>query len=231
MGTKKNDRTSLRLLDWLLQISAGFSLAFLIALPLFAMFSTTQSVPVKVEAPYSVCWGSGITVDSAKPCPANTHGLTIQSHTERTDFGYSQAATSYFQAPTLHSQVGIAKHDTDARVAFVVASEAVLALLAALSLALHRVVGSAREGEPFSSRNVRRFRIAGASIAATWVVARVGEAWLNRTIDLPRSFPNVHVTLNGIGFWTIVTLGLGLLALAEIFRVGSELHEFEQAAI
>jgi hypothetical protein len=60
-------------------------------------------------------------------------------------------------------------------------------------------------------------------------VVIAGGTWLlDRTIE---SDPAVHVIARGPSWWMMVLLGFGILALAEVFRQGAELHDLEQSTI
>jgi hypothetical protein len=233
---KKKGSSSLRLLDRLLQIAAGICLVLLIALPLLALFST-DDVGVKFETPYSVCWGSAVSAEH--PCPIGTHGGAVSMTPDGgiNSFGPpivnpdKDGFLSPTPTPSVYEQISITKSDTDSRVAYLVIEEAVLALLVVFFLALHRVVGSAREGEPFRATNVRRLRYAGVSVALLWVVYQVGARVLNHTLDRLPSYPNFHVTAGGPGYVFTLFVGVALLGLAEVFRAGTDLRDFEQAAI
>lgn len=251
MDDLENERASrtftagLRLFDGALQLMAGVTLAFLVALPILVWFvpSGPGGVPVRIDAPYSVCWGPGIgrqipagVPTTGGPCPVapgSGTGITVKRGGNTDHFGEPQAqsAQTGILEPTLHDKVSIDSADTDTRVAYAVMSAAVLALVGLALMALHRIARSARTGDPFTKRNVTRLQYAAACVAIVWVVFRIGTVVLNRTLDRTVSDPRMHVTSFGLGMWATVIISLGLLALAEVFRSGCELREFEQATI
>ena len=230
---------ALRWFDIALQFMAGVTLALLIALPVLAILTTPTQVGVKIEPVYSLCWGEGRPVQPGEPstggpcpvAPGTGQSLTVYSDGNSSSTGNGRNAKTYLPTPSIHANLDVARDDTDTRVAAAVMDEAVLALAALVLLSLHLVVSSARAGEPFAARNVNRLRCAAAGVAGAFIVLRVGAVVLNHTLDRSRDLPNVHVTPEGLGWWATIVITLGLLALAQVFRVGSDLREFEQAAI
>lgn len=102
------------------------------------------------------------------------------------------------------------------------------AIMVAGLLMLRRVVLSAWDGEPFARSNVRRFRIAGLCALALPAVGNATEWALINAVTVG-SAVQLHPDL--IPWWPFVLLAAGAFGLAEVFRAGSKLHDFEQLAI
>jgi hypothetical protein len=87
---------------------------------------------------------------------------------------------------------------------------------------LRRVVRSARQGQAFDPRNITRLRWAGWVVLAFPIVTRLLFWPIRNTLDT-----TLNVTPDGAGAASVAGLfvGLGLLALAEVFRAGTDLSE------
>jgi Protein of unknown function (DUF2975) len=131
-------------------------------------------------------------------------------------------------APTVHAKANVVRDDTDSRAVVVVAFVALLALTWLALVNLRRVVRSARAGEPFTRKNVGRLRIVAITALALPAVSFVMTRILDSTLDV--MIP-LHVTIPGVSWWVFLVIGVGLLALAEVFREGAELQELEHATI
>lgn len=93
---------------------------------------------------------------------------------------------------------------------------------------LRRVVVSARDGKPFARLNITRLRVAGLSTLTIAFVAVVTESALATVVDAGSA---VQLEPRLLPRWPFVLLSAGTFALAEIFRRGAELHDFDQLAI
>ena len=93
---------------------------------------------------------------------------------------------------------------------------------------LRRVVVTAQEGEPFAPANIRRLRVAGACSLAIPLIAEATERGLVRSVDVA---DGVRLDPSLITGWPFVLLGFGGFALAEIYRRGADLHDFDRHAI
>lgn len=102
------------------------------------------------------------------------------------------------------------------------------AVVVAGLLMLRRVVLSARDGDPFARASVRRLRIAGLCALALPVVGNATERALINAVTVGDAV-QLHPDLTP--WWPFVLLAAGAFGLAEVFRRGSDLHEFEQLAI
>jgi hypothetical protein len=94
-------------------------------------------------------------------------------------------------------------------------------------IALRGVVRSARDGEPFDARNVTRLRVVGGAIIAVPVLVAV----LNRMLEASFDSQAVHAEVARVDAAPMALIGLGVLALAEVFRQGVALREMEEATI
>ncbi|HEU5083170.1 MAG TPA: DUF2975 domain-containing protein [Acidimicrobiales bacterium] len=105
----------------------------------------------------------------------------------------------------------------------------VMGLLGIVALvALRRIVVGARDDRPFSAENVRRLRVAGLCALGIAVAGDATERVLAHVVDVGTA---VRLDPELLPWWPFVLLAAGALALAEIFRRGAELHDFEQLAI
>ena len=95
-------------------------------------------------------------------------------------------------------------------------------------VALRRIVVSARDGDPFATANIRRLQVAGCCALAIPVVSEATERALVRVVEVGTA---VRLDPTLLPWWPFVLLAAGSFALAEIFRRGAELHDFEQLAV
>jgi hypothetical protein len=106
-------------------------------------------------------------------------------------------------------------------------------LLAAIALAwvglvsLRGVVGSARDGRPFDAANVTRLRLVGGAIVAAPLVIGLVNRLLESTFDSEL----VRVDVARVDVGPTLLIGLGVLALSEVFRQGVMLRELEDATV
>ena len=105
----------------------------------------------------------------------------------------------------------------------------VVAVVVAAGLAMVRgVVLSARDGSPFAHPNIRRLRVAGLCALAVPAVGNTTESVIISAAEVGTA---VQLDPDLVPWWPFLLLAAGAFALAEIFRSGSELHDFEQLAI
>jgi hypothetical protein len=128
----------------------------------------------------------------------------------------------------VHTKAKIGRDDIDSRIVVATALVVVLTLAWLGLVNLRRIVHSARAGDPFDLRNVNRLRRVAYVVFAVPVIAFVLTRVINHTLesDVP-----LRVTTPGINAWPYVIVGVGLLALAEVFREGTELRVLERATI
>ena len=130
--------------------------------------------------------------------------------------------------PTVHTSMKLDRVDTDARALVVAWIAGFLGLAWFGWVNLQRVVRAARDDRPFDPRNPVRLRcLAGIALAAPLL------SWaMNGTIDRALDTdPPSHMAMRGPGWWFSLTVGLGLLALAQVFAEGARLRELEETTV
>lgn len=231
---KRQPGTGIRLFDIALRtLIVGLAVATLAGLVLAALFLTERGpivVPSELEAPYAIRL-------SARPYNAGPAGLDEHERelvvgapgaiTGRINFDGEEAGYIK-QAPTVHVNLRVDPGDTDTRVVVSAAGLVALVLGWLAALSLQGVVSSARSGDPFDPRNARRLRWVAASVLAVPVLGVVTSQALTTTLD---SNPAVQPMGVGWAWLPFVVVGLGILALAEVFNEGSSLRQFEQETI
>lgn len=148
--------------------------------------------------------------------------------TAYSNFESGEESRYFDAAPTVTAPVLLDRDDTDSRIVGVIGVLALLTLAWVALLQLRRIVGSARHGDPFDPRNVARFRWLAAAALVARLVLEAGERILTRTLDV--DIP-VEASLARTGWLPVFGAVLGLLALSEIFRTGSELRAFERETV
>lgn len=171
-----------------------------------------------LDAPYTVGFEDdrSITVGAAG------------SVTAYTNLEIGEESRYFDAAPTVTAPILLDREDTDSRIVGVLGVLSLLALAWVALLQLRRIVRSARDGDPFDPRNVARFRWLAATVLVARLVLEAGERILTRTLDV--DIP-VEASLAQTGWLPVFGAALGLLALSEIFRAGSELRAFEQETV
>jgi len=127
----------------------------------------------------------------------------------------------------VHVNVHIPRDDRDSRQVVAFGFLAVIALWWVGLLALRSVVRSARDGKPFDERNANRLRrLAGVIILTPLLVGL-----LNRLLESTFDSELVTPGLARIDTVALVLIGVGVLALAEVFREGTALRDLEASTI
>jgi hypothetical protein len=194
-----------------------------IAIPATAIIATGRgdmTLGVRLDPPYS------IGLDAAEPMFTDPEDagrrilVTDDGIAAYENFPAGKEQDELTDAPRIRAKVHVDRDDRDTR-ALVLALLIVTVGLGWVALEnVRRVVKAARDGRAFDVRNVTRLRWAAAAVVAFPFLARflywrVGEA-LDSTLNVSPNGAGV-ASLAGLG------VGLGLLALAEVFRAGSEL--------
>jgi len=148
--------------------------------------------------------------------------------TTYTNFDIGDESKYFDGAPTVHAPVHVDRADKDTRIIGVAGVGVFLALGWAGLVQFRRITESARNGDPFDPRNVRRFRWLAVIVLFTRLVTEIGERIMTRTLDVDVA---VEVTLTSAGWLPVLGAALGLLALSEVFRTGTELRQFEQETV
>lgn len=127
----------------------------------------------------------------------------------------------------LHLKLHIPRDDRDTRQVVAFGFLAVIALWWVGLFALRGVVRSARDGNPFDERNASRLRrLAGVIIATPLLVGL-----LNRLLESTFDSELVTPRLARADTVPLVLIGVGVLALAEVFREGAALRDLEASTI
>jgi hypothetical protein len=169
-----------------------------------------------LDAPYSLAFDDGrsITVDG--------------DTTTYENFPIGEESRTLHSAPTVTASLRVPASDLDTR-AMVIAIFGGWLAAAWLGLVnLRRLVRSARNGGPFASENPRRLRWLGAAVLSVPIVTGLGNAIAARTIELDVPF---SVSVDQGSWLTLVVVGVGLIALAEVFAEAARLREFEETTI
>lgn len=211
----------LRLFDWNLAVATAVLLiATLIAVPMGYLVFTgrgTLTVDTEIDPPYTVQLHDGRAMDVA----GAGGGAMI-------DFPVGEEHRYLDDWPSVRARVKVDPEDIDARAVLASLLAAWLMLSWVALINLRRVVQAARVGEPFHPRNVARLRWLAGAVLVFPVVTDVMTRVLEWRLDAD---PPVHVLTPGPSWWVYVIVGLGLLALAEVFREGAALRELEQTTI
>lgn len=212
----------LRLFDMVL-VSLGLVLAAITvaAIPLLALFLTGRgpiTVLGQVKPPYSI----GFPDDRVVVIADEGHVSA------RVNFAAGEEARHFKEPPRVLASVRLDPEDTDSRAVLSATIVAFVALAWVGLIKLRGVVRSALRGDPFVPANVARLRWLAACVLTLPVVAWLGTRMLNHTLDVD---PTVTVLSRGPSGWTVLVVGFGLLALAEVFGKGSDLRQFESETV
>lgn len=209
----------LRALDTALTVAfvvlAAFSVLLVIAAgPVIAGFGTV-TLDTEASLPYTVTFADGTSVEVSDE-GSEWSGSPIGKKGRLAD------------EPTVLAGYDIGKDDHDARAVLVAGIAAGVALSWVGLVNARRIVRSTRDGHPFEAANVGRLRrIAAAVVVFPFVGWAMGRG-VDHTLEEVLA---VHLRLPGPSWLTYLLAGLGLLALAEVFREGSRLRELDEATI
>lgn len=222
--TSRRSGRGLRIFDFalsglLIALSAGTALL----LPLLIVQSFghgTVSVDGVLDVPYS------FAVDGGPSVEVDDSGSTSVTWDGPADGDVYEGLRP---APGLRTTIELDDDDVDAQVIIGLAVVLYMAASWVGLLSLRRVVRSAMSGDPFDVRNVGRLRWCAAAVlsapAVGWLMAKLLEAALD-------SGPaDAQVDVGGPDWGVYVFAGLGLLALAEVFREGAMLRDLERSTI
>lgn len=220
IGLALRKRRGVLAFDLVLQVLTVALTAVTVAgAPLLGLFLTGRgplTVPVQVERPYSVGFFDGRRIEAAS---ANSAWVNFPEGDEKR---YSR------ELPVVRASVRLDPADTDTRVVLSAAAALFVALGWLGLLSLRAIVRSARTGDPFLPENGVRLRRLAMAVLLLPMVTAVGTRLVDRTLDV--DIP-VDVVSIGPAGWTPVIVGIGLLALVEIFRDGSVLRQFEHETV
>jgi hypothetical protein len=144
------------------------------------------------------------------------------------NFAIGEESHTLSSAPTVTASLRVPASDLDTR-AIVIAMFTSWLAAAWLGLVnLRRLVRSARDGRPFASENPRRLRWLGVAVLSVPIVTGLGNVIVARTIELDVPF---SVSVDRGSWLSLIVVGVGLIALAEIFAEAVRLREFEETTI
>lgn len=129
----------------------------------------------------------------------------------------------------LVAQVSVPTEDRDSRV---VLGLLLVGWLGAAWLGLwnlRAVVAATRGGDPFAQENGARLRRLGIAVLSVPVMTWIGGQALEATFN--PDLPFVADVGGGVPAWLMAVVGLGVLALAEVFAEGTRLREFEESTV
>jgi hypothetical protein len=206
---------------------ALLSIAFL---PLAAMTLAghgTVKVDGALDAPYAVSIGPSSGGDPAGDFRRRLEVIDGGHVGELANFpaGRERGLTG---VPAVHLDVLIDGDDTDARVTMLAGFAVGIGLAWIVVLNLRGVAASVAAGEAFDRRNIVRLRWVGATVLAFPICAQLIEYLVDRALDHPLP---VSIDLRIPGWWVFAIIGLGVLALAEVFGEGARLREFERETV
>ena len=214
-------------------LSGMLAVATAVALPLTALSISGRgdlSLETRLEPPYAL----DLDYDPQAQLPddpATGRSIYVDGDhiTAYLNFPIGRESEELSDPPSIRTTVHVGRDDRDTRAVFagVVITWLVLAWIGLENL--RRLVRSAREGHPFDARNVRRLRWAAGAVIAFPIVSRIFLEIADGTLDSTLRVSTAP--LSGATSWTLVAVGVGLLALAEVFRVGTELSELEQSTV
>ena len=198
-------------------------LATLASVVLVGLYLTQRGpivVPSKLDAPYAIR-----LLDEAE----RQIVVGIPGHvTGQVNFDIGQESRFIKQPPEVLVNLRVNRNDFDTRAVLSAALLATLGFGWAVLLNLQAIVWSARRGDPFDPVNTKRLRRVAAVMFAIPLLGVTVTQVIGHTLE---SDPPVHPVTPGLGWLAFVVAGLGVLALAEVFREGAALRAFEQETI
>lgn len=220
-GGRSGVASGLRLFDAVLKLLYVLLICVtLVAVPLGYLALTgrgTLRLDAELDPPYTIELGDGRAVVNAGRGAGEWHNFAQGDEQRYLD-----------QPPTASAQVRVDREDRDARAVLVVGVGAWLGLCWLGLVNLRSIVRAAVARRPFDARNVGRLRRLGGAVVAFPAVGVLMHRGLEVTLDVD---PPVDLAGVGPGGWAYVVTGLGLVALAEVFREGARLRELEDATV
>jgi hypothetical protein len=189
-----------------------------VAVPLLILAATgrgTVTVNGVLDAPYTLQFDDGRSV-----------GIEADSFVTR---GFErQTVQALTTSPSIEAPLSVSRDDLNSR-AVVIAMFSVWLGAAWVGIVnLRRIVRSSTAGSPFDAMNPSRLRRIGISVISVPVAAVVGHMILSRTLDTDVPF---SVSVDRSNWMTLLIVGIGLFAVAEIFDEAVRLREFEESTI
>jgi hypothetical protein len=190
-----------------------------IAVPLIvlaAMGKGSTYVSGVLDTPYRIAFDDGRAISVGG-------GTTAYEN-----FTIGEESRTLSSAPTVTASLRVPASDADTRVVVISMFTGWLAAGWLGLVNLRRLVRSAVDGRPFASENPGRLRWLGAAVLSVPIVTGLGNAILARTIELDVPF---SVSVDRANWLTLLVVGVGLFALAEVFAEAARLRELEETTI
>lgn len=191
----------------------------LAAAPLALLFLTGRgpiTVPAELDPPYRISF-----LDEQDRSIVVASDFRIN---EYRNFDSGEEARYLKEPPDVRVDIRIDRADTNSRAVMTGSALGALLLAWVTVWNLRRIVRSAVGGDPFVPKNVARLRRLAMVAFAFPLLDLATTIILDRTLE---SDPPVDVIGAGVGWWVLAVVGLAVLALAEVFRSGSDLRQLE----
>lgn len=216
-------RRSVRALDWLLTLTLGglWFATFLLVPAGFLVLTGRVSLTLDatLDRPYVIELPDGRRI-----------AVTDEGGTSLAEGASGEEEVRFLAdvPPSVHTSAKVDRDDKDARALAMAWLTALLGLAWFGWINLQRVVRSARADRPFHPRNPVRLRCLAGLVLAGPLVAWAMSRSLDAVLDTD---PPMHVAMHGPGWWFTLIVGLGLLALSQVFAEGARLRELERTTI
>ncbi len=233
-SAKVGDRPAIVWFDLLLGLVTILLLFVTILLgPLLVLMTTGRGdleLPVRIDPPFSLSLDPEAQNGFPNPQEMGRRiDVTSEGTSAYVNFPIGQERNEFRDTPSVDTKLKVSRDDRDTRGVAAALAGVVLALAWVGTLSLRRLIRSARDGRPFDSRNVRRLRSLAVVLLLIPVLIEVATRVLDQTLD---STVNASVrTGSGTPATVFVLLGFGLLALAAVFRVGTDLADLDESTI
>jgi hypothetical protein len=211
------------ILSALLIVLAAVTGIALVAITSLTTGDGTITVDSTIAAPYSVELEGGTRIDVASDGSMTAQGGEPAGGPEPRLVELVELPTT-LQAPVRLADVGLASRLVAAATALMLIGAGWVGLVS-----LRRVVRSALSGNPFDARNAGRLRWCGLALLSVPVTGWVSAMLLAAPVD--ESLPGVRAVPSGPDWGVYVLVGVGLLALAEVFRSGAVLQDLEMRTV
>ncbi|HSP29487.1 MAG TPA: DUF2975 domain-containing protein [Ilumatobacteraceae bacterium] len=221
---RNTSRLGIQLFDAALRILIVGLSAITVASVVLVMLFLTGRGPIAVPSTLDPPYGIELLDAQDRSIGVGDAGTVVR----RTNFASGDEARYIKSAPTVVVDSRVDRTDSDTRVLLSGSGLVLLALAWAATLNLFRIVRAAADGDPFAPSNAGRLRMIAATVLAVPVVGGVTVQVLDATLD---SDPAVTPLSPGVAWLGFVVVSLGLFALAEVFRQGADLRQFEMETV
>jgi len=219
-----SSRLGIQLFDAALRVLIVGLAAVTVASAVLVMLFLTGRGPIAVPATLDPPYGIELLDAEDRSIGVGDTGTVVR----RTNFDIGDEVRFIKSAPTVVVDSRVDQTDSDTRVLLSGSGLVLLALAWAATLNLFRIVRAAADGDPFAPSNAGRLRVIAAAVLGVPVVGGVTVQLLDATLD---SDPAVTPLSPGVAWLGFVVVSLGLFALAEVFRQGADLRQFEMETV